>query len=225
MAGQDAVNAAKSFGDALNLTGVILTKADGDARGGVALSVRQITGKPILYLGVGEKSEALEVFHPDRIAARILGMGDVMSLMEDVSRKVDRAQAEKLASKLQKGKEFDFNDLHDQLSQLQNMGGLSSLMEKLPAKLTGKAAQANMPDDKQIKHQLAIIRSMTAKERRYPKLLDASRKRRIAAGSGVAVSEINKLFKNFQEMQKMMKMMSKGGMQKLMRAFGGKMPF
>jgi len=224
MAGQDAVNAAKSFGDALNLTGVILTKADGDARGGVALSVRQITGKPILYLGVGEKSEALEVFHPERIASRILGMGDVLSLMEDVSRKVDREQAEKLASKLQKGKEFDFNDLHDQLSQLQNMGGISSLMEKLPAKLAGKATQGNMPDEKQIKHQLAIIRSMTAKERRYPKLLDGSRKRRIAAGAGVPVSEINKLFKNYQEMQKMMKMMSKGGMQKLMRAFGGKMP-
>lgn len=224
MAGQDAVNAAKAFGATLNLTGVILTKADGDARGGVALSVRQVTGKPILYLGTGEKSEALEVFHPERIASRILGMGDVLSLMEDVSRKVDREQAEKLANKLQKGKEFDFNDLHDQLQQLQNMGGLSSLMEKLPTKLAGRAMQGNMPDDRQIKHQLAIIRSMTAKERRYPKLLDASRKRRIAAGSGMPVSEINKLFKNYQEMQKMMKMMSKGGMHKLMRAFGGKLP-
>lgn len=224
MAGQDAVNAARAFGETLNLTGVILTKTDGDARGGVALSVRQVTGKPILYLGTGEKSEALEVFHPERIASRILGMGDVLSLMEDVSRKVDREQAEKLANKLQKGKEFDFNDLHDQLQQLQNMGGLSSLMEKLPAKLAGRAAQANMPDEKQIKHQIAIIRSMTAKERRYPKLLDGSRKRRISAGSGVPVSEINKLFKNYQEMQKMMKMMSKGGMSKLMRAFGGKMP-
>ena len=224
MAGQDAVNAAKSFGEALNLTGVILTKADGDARGGAALSVRQVTGKPILYLGTGEKSEALEVFHPERIASRILGMGDVLSLMEDVSRKVDREQAEKLASKLQKGKEFDFNDLLEQMLQLQNMGGLASLMEKLPAKLAGKAAQGSMPDDKQVKHQIAIIRSMTMQERRYPKLLDASRKRRIAAGSGVPVSEINKLFKHFQEMQKMMKMMSKGGMHKLMRAFGGKLP-
>ena len=224
MAGQDAVNAAKSFGATLNLTGVILTKADGDARGGVALSVRQVTGQPILFLGTGEKSEALEVFHPERIASRILGMGDVLSLMEDVSRKIDREQAEKLASKLQKGKDFDFNDLHDQLLQVQNMGGLSSLMEKLPSKLANKAAQANMPDERQIRQQVAIIRSMTAKERRYPKLLDGSRKRRIAAGSGVAVSEINKLFKQFQEMQKMMKMMSKGGMSKLMRAFGGKMP-
>ncbi len=224
MAGQDAVNAAKSFGEALNLTGVILTKTDGDARGGAALSVRQITGRPILYLGTGEKSEALEVFHPERIASRILGMGDVLSLMEDVSRKVDREQAEKLANKIQKGKDFDFNDLHDQLLQVQNMGGLSSLMDKLPAKLAGKAAQGNMPDDRQIRQQVAIIRSMTAKERRYPKLLDGSRKRRISAGSGVPVSEINKLFKSYQEMQKMMKMMSKGGMSKLMRAFGGKLP-
>lgn len=224
MAGQDAVNAAKAFGAALDLTGVVLTKADGDARGGAALSVRQVTGKPILYIGTGEKTDALEVFHPERIASRILGMGDVLSLMEDVSRKVDREQAEKLASKLQKGKDFDFNDLHDQLQQLEKMGGLSTLIEKLPAKLAGKAAQGPIPDDREIRRQMAIIRSMTPKERRYPKLLDGSRKRRIAAGSGVQVSEINKLLKNFLEMQKMMKSMSKGGMSKLMRAFGGRMP-
>ena len=224
MAGQDAVNAAKAFGEALALTGVILTKTDGDARGGAALSVRQVTGKPILFMGVGEKTDALEVFHPERIASRILGMGDVLSLVEDVSRQVDRKQAEKLAEKLQKGKEFDFNDLHEQLQQLEKMGGLSAMMDKLPAKLANKAAQSQMPGEKDIKRQMAIIRSMTPKERRYPKLLDASRKRRIAAGSGVHVSEINKLLKSFLEMQKMMKAMSKGGMSKLMRAFGGRMP-
>jgi signal recognition particle subunit SRP54 len=224
MAGQDAVNAAKAFGAALNLTGVILTKADGDARGGAALSVRQVTGKPILYIGTGEKTDALEVFHPERIASRILGMGDVLSLMEDVSRQVDHAQAEKLAAKLQKGKDFDFNDLHEQLQQLEKMGGLSALVDKLPTKFASKAAQGQMPNDGEIRRQIAIIRSMTPKERRHPKLLDASRKRRIAAGSGVHVSEINKLLKSFLEMQKMMKAMSKGGMSKLMRAFGGRMP-
>jgi len=224
MAGQDAVNAAKAFGEALDLTGVILTKADGDARGGAALSVRQVTGKPILYIGVGEKIDALEVFHPERIASRILGMGDVLSLVEDVSRQVDMKQAEKLAQKMQKGKEFDFNDLHDQLQQLEKMGGLSAMMDKLPSKLVNKAAQGQMPNDRELKRQIAIIRSMTPKERRYPKLLDASRKRRIAGGSGVPVSEINKLLKSFMEMQKMMKAMSKGGMQKMMRAFGGRMP-
>jgi signal recognition particle subunit SRP54 len=224
MAGQDAVNAAKAFGDALALTGVILTKADGDARGGAALSVRQVTGKPILFIGVGEKSDALEVFHPQRIASRILGMGDVLSLVEDVTRQVDSKQAEKLAAKLQKGKEFDFNDLHDQLQQLEKMGGVSAMMDKLPAKLASKAGQGHMPNDREVGRQMAIIRSMTAKERRFPKLLDASRKRRIAAGSGVHVSEINKLLKSFMEMQKMMKAMSNGGMSKLMRAFGGRMP-
>lgn len=224
MAGQDAVNAAKAFGDALDLTGVILTKADGDARGGAALSVRHVTGKPILFMGVGEKSNALEVFHPERVASRILGMGDVLSLMEDVTRQVDRKQAEKLAEKLQKGKDFDLNDLHDQLQQVEKMGGLSAMMDKLPSQLANKAAQGQVPNDKEIKRQMAIIRSMTPKERRHPKLLDASRKRRIAAGSGVHVSEINRLLKSYLEMQKMMKAMSKGGMSKLMRAFGGRMP-
>lgn len=224
MAGQDAVNAARAFGTSLNLTGVILTKADGDARGGAALSVRQVTGKPILFMGMGEKSNALEVFHPERIASRILGMGDVLSLVEDVTRQVDRQQAEKLAAKMQQGRDFDLNDLHDQLQQVEKMGGLSSFMDKLPTRLASKAAQGQMPDDREIRRQLAIIRSMTPKERRYPKLLDASRKRRVAAGSGVHVSEINRLLKSHMEMQKMMKAMSKGGMSKLMRAFAGKMP-
>ena len=225
MAGQDAVNAARAFGAALELTGVILTKADGDARGGAALSVRHVTGKPILFLGVGEKTEALEPFHPERIASRILGMGDVLSLVEDVTRKVDREQAEKLAQKLKKGKEFDLNDLHDQLGQVQKMGGLATLMDKLPANLVGKAPpQAAEGGEREIKRQIAIIRSMTPGERRYPKTIDASRKRRIAAGSGVHVSEINRLLKNFIQMQKMMKSMSKGGLSKLMRAFGGRMP-
>jgi len=223
MAGQDAVNAARAFGEALDLTGVILTKADGDARGGAALSVRQITGKPILFMGVGEKTDALEVFHAERVASRILGMGDVLSLVEDVTRKVDRAQAERLADKLKKGKEFDLNDLHDQLGQVQQMGGLSALMDKLPAQFAQKA-QAAQPNEKEIVRQLAIIRSMTPRERGFPKIIDASRKRRIAAGSGVQVSDINRLLKSFLQMQKMMKSFGKGGMGKLMRAMGGRRP-
>jgi signal recognition particle subunit SRP54 len=223
MAGQDAVNAARAFGESLTLTGVVLTKADGDARGGVALSVRQITGKPILFLGVGEKTEALEVFHADRIASRILGMGDVLSLVEDVTRKVDREQAERLANKLKKGKDFDLNDLHDQLGQVQNLGGLAALMDKLPAQFAQKA-QAAQPNEKEITRQLAIIRSMTPRERGFPKIIDGSRKRRIAAGSGAQVSDINRLLKNFLQMQKMMKSFGKGGFGKLMRAMGGRPP-
>jgi signal recognition particle subunit SRP54 len=223
MAGQDAVNAARAFGETLTLTGVVLTKADGDARGGVALSVRQITGKPILFLGVGEKNEALEVFHADRIASRILGMGDVLSLVEDVTRKVDREQAERLANKLKKGKDFDLNDLHDQLGQVQNLGGLSALIDKLPAQFAQKA-QAAQPNEKEITRQLAIIRSMTPRERGYPKIIDGSRKRRIAAGSGVQVADINRLLKSFLQMQKMMKSFGKGGFGKLMRAMGGRPP-
>jgi len=216
-----AVNAAKAFSEALDLTGVILTKSDGDARGGAALSVRQVTGKPILFMGTGEKTDALEPFQADRVASRILGMGDVLSLVEDVTRQVDREQAEKLAKKIKKGKDFDLSDLHDQLGQVQKMGGLAALMDKLPAQLAGKAAQAQ-PNEREIQRQLAIIRSMTLRERRFPKLIDASRKRRIAAGSGVHVSEINRLLKNFQQMQKMMKSMSKGGgLGRLMRSFGG----
>jgi signal recognition particle subunit SRP54 len=220
MAGQDAVNAARAFGEALELTGVVLTKADGDARGGAALSVRHVTGKPILFVGTGEKTEALEVFHPERIASRILGMGDVLSLVEEITQKVDREQAERLAQKLKKGKDFDFNDLHEQLMQIQNMGGLSSLMDKLPAQLAQKA-QAAQPNEKEISRQLAIIRSMTKRERRFPKVMDASRKRRIAAGAGVQVADINRLLKNFMGMQKMMKSFGKGGIGKLMRSFGG----
>ena len=226
MAGQDAVNAAQAFGAALTLTGVVLTKTDGDARGGAALSVRQITGQPILFMGTGEKTEALEPFHAERVASRILGMGDVLSLVEDVSRNVDREQAEKLARKLKKGKDFDLEDLHDQLQQVQRMGGLSALVDKLPANLAAKAgAAAPQANEKEITRQVAIIRSMTLKERRYPKTIDASRKRRIAAGSGVHVSEVNRLLKNYLQMQKVMKSMTKaGGFGKLMRAFGGRMP-
>lgn len=220
MAGQDAVNAARAFGDALTLTGVVLTKTDGDARGGAALSVRQITGQPILFMGTGEKTDALEAFQAQRVASRILGMGDVLTLVENVTRSVDREQAEKLARKLKKGKDFDLEDLHEQLQQVEKMGGLSALMEKLPAPLAGKAApQAN---DEEIRRQIAMIRSMTPGERRYPKTIDASRKRRIATGSGVPVSEVNKLLKSHLQMQKMMKTMSKGGgLGRLMRSFGG----
>jgi signal recognition particle subunit SRP54 len=222
MAGQDAVNAARAFGSALTLTGVVLTKTDGDARGGAALSVRQITGAPILFMGTGEKTDALEPFHAERVASRILGMGDVLSLVEKVTQNVDREQAEKLARKLKKGKDFDLEDLHDQLMQVEKMGGLSALMDKLPAQLAGKAAQLPQGNEKEIKRQLAIIRSMTPGERRYPKTIDASRKRRIAAGSGVHVSEINKLLKNHMQMQKMMKSFTKGGgLRRLMSAFGG----
>jgi len=222
MAGQDAVNAARAFGQALDLTGVVLTKTDGDARGGAALSVRQVTGQPILFMGTGEKTEALEVFQADRVASRILGMGDVLALVENVTKSVDREQAEKLARKLKKGKDFDLEDLHDQLQQVEKMGGLSALVDKLPAQLAGKAAQAPQVNDKEIRRQIAVIRSMTPGERRYPKTIDASRKRRIAAGSGVHVSEVNRLLKNYLQMQKMMKAVSKGGgLRRLMGAFGG----
>src|SRR5690606_27812986 len=227
MAGQDAVNAARAFGEALSLTGVVLTKADGDARGGAALSVRQITGRPILFIGTGEKTEALEPFRADRIASRVLGMGDVLSLVENVQRNLDREQAEKLARKLKKGNDFDLEDLHEQLMQLQRMGGIAALLDKLPSSLVGKAGAVNpQSSEKEIARQIAIIRSMTPRERRYPKTIDASRKRRIAAGSGVHVSEVNKLLKNYLQMQKVMKSMTKaGGLGKLMRAFGGRSPF
>jgi signal recognition particle subunit SRP54 len=222
MAGQDAVNAARAFGAALNLTGVVLTKTDGDARGGAALSVRHITGRPILFMGTGEKTEALEAFQAERVASRILGMGDVLALVENVAKTVDREQAEKLARKLKKGKDFDLEDLHDQLQQVERMGGLSALMDKLPAQLAGKAAAAPQVNEKEIKRQIAVIRSMTPGERRYPKTIDASRKRRIASGSGVHVSEVNKLLKNYLQMQKMMKSMTKGGgLARMMRSFGG----
>jgi signal recognition particle subunit SRP54 len=224
MAGQDAVNAARAFGAALNLTGVVLTKADGDARGGAALSVRQITGQPILFVGTGEKPEALEAFQPERMASRILGMGDVLSLVEEVTRQVDRVEAEKLAKKVAKGKDFNLEDLLSQLRQLEQMGGVSALMDKLPAQLTAKAAQLPQNNEKEVRRQIAIICSMTPKERRYPKNIDGSRKRRIAAGSGTQVSEINRLLKNFLQMQKMMKGMGKGGLGRMMRAMGSRMP-
>jgi signal recognition particle subunit SRP54 len=224
MAGQDAVNAARAFGAALRLTGVVLTKADGDARGGAALSVRQVTGQPILFVGTGEKPEALEAFQPDRMASRILGMGDVLSLVEEVTRQVDRAEAEKLAKKVAKGKDFNLEDLLSQLRQLEQMGGVAALMDKLPAQLTARAGQLPQGNEKEVRRQIAIICSMTPQERRYPKNIDGSRKRRIAAGSGTQVAEINRLLKSFLQMQKMMKGMGKGGLGRMMRAMGGRMP-
>ena len=226
MAGQDAVNAAKAFNEALSLTGVILTKADGDARGGAALSVRQVTGKPILFIGTGEKSAALELFQPERIASRILGMGDVLSLVEQVQDQVDQEKAEKLAKKISKGKSFDLSDLRDQLSQLQKMGGMSALLDKLPAQLQANAAAAAGAVNPQVlKRQMGIIDSMTPRERRRPEMIDGSRKRRIAAGAGVPLPEVNRLLKQFDQMQKTMKKLAKGGMLKnMMRGMAGRIP-
>ena len=224
MAGQDAVNAARAFGAALPLTGIVLTKADGDARGGAALSVRTVTGQPILFVGMGEKLEALEPFQPERMASRILGMGDVLSLVEEVTRKVDRDEAEKLARKVARGKDFDLEDLRAQLTQLQGMGGLAALMDKLPAQLAARAGQASQGNEKEVRRQIAIICSMTPGERRFPKNIDGSRKRRIAAGSGVQVSDINRLLKNFLQMQKLMKGMGKGGMRRMMQSMAGRLP-
>ena len=224
MAGQDAVNAARAFGAALNLTGVVLTKADGDARGGAALSVRQVTGQPILFVGTGEKPEALEAFQPDRMASRILGMGDVLSLVEQVTRQVDREEAEKLARKVAKGKDFDLDDLLGQLRQLEGMGGVAALLDKLPAQLQAKAGNLPQGNEKDIRRQIAIICSMTPGERRYPKTIDGSRRRRIAAGSGTQVADVNRLLKNFLQMQKMMKGMGKGGLGRMMRTMAGRFP-
>lgn len=224
MTGQDAANTAKAFNEALPLTGVILTKTDGDARGGAALSIRHITGKPIKFMGVGEKTNALEAFHPDRIASRILGMGDVLSLIEEVERKVDHKQAEKLANKLKTGKGFDLEDFRAQLQQMQSMGGLSAMMDKIPGMPNVSDAVKNKVNDSQIQRQEAIINSMTPKERRFPSVIKGSRKRRIAAGSGTQVQDVNRLLKQFIQMQKMMKKVSKGGMAKLMRGMKGRMP-
>lgn len=222
MAGQDAVNSARAFNERLPLTGVILTKADGDAKGGVALSVSQVTGKPIRFMGIGEKTDALEVFHPDRMASRILGMGDVLSLVEEIEGKVDRKQADKLAGKLKKGKGFDLSDLRDQLQQMMNMGGMAALLEKLPIPgAANAAALKGGADEKQLKRQVAMINSMTPGERRFPKTINGSRKRRIAVGAGLQVQDVNRLLKQHQQMEKMMKKMSRGGMQKMMRAMGG----
>ncbi|MDT0634048.1 signal recognition particle protein [Spectribacter hydrogenoxidans] len=221
MTGQDAARTAAAFGEALPLTGVVLTKVDGDARGGAALSARQVTGKPIKFLGTGEKLDALEPFHPDRVASRILGMGDVLSLVEEAEQKVDRDKADKLARKLKKGKGFDLDDLGEQLRQMQQMGGLSALMEKMPGGAGMPKGMAGAADETQVKRMLAIMDSMTAQERRFPDVVRASRKRRIAAGSGTQVQDVNRLLKQHMQMQKMMKKFSKGGMQKMMRGLQG----
>ena len=226
MAGQDAVNAATAFDQSLPLTGIVLTKADGDAKGGVALSVREVTGKPIRFMGVGEKTDALEAFHPDRMASRILGMGDVLSLVEEMEHKVSKDKTEKLARKLKKGKGFDLSDLKDQLEQMMNMGGLASMLEKLP--LPGNVNPAALQDsanEQKIRRQIAIINSMTPGERRFPKTINGSRKKRIAAGSGQQIQDVNRLLKQHVQMERMMKKMSRGGMKKMLRGMpGGGMP-
>lgn len=222
MTGQDAATTAKAFDEALELTGVILTKADADTRGGAALSVRAITGKPIKFLGVGEKTEALEPFHPDRVASRILGMGDVLSLIEEAEQKLDRKKAEKLATKLKKGKGFDLEDFRDQLQQMKNMGGISNMLEKLPGmgNVAQMAQQANVENTVFVQME-SIINSMTPAERRNPELINGSRKRRITQGSGTQVQDLNRLLKQHKQMQKMMKKAGKkGGMAKLMRGMG-----
>ncbi len=224
MTGQDAANTAKAFDEALPLTGVILTKTDGDARGGAALSVRHITGKPIKFIGVGEKTEALEPFHPDRIASRILGMGDIVGLVEDAQEKVDHKKAAKLAKKIKRGKNFDMYDLRDQFSQMKKMGGIGGLMDKLPGMAKIPDAVKNQVNDKQFDHMVAIINSMTPQERRFPDVIKGSRKRRIAAGSGLQVQDVNRLIKQHLQMRKMMKKMKGGGMRKMMRGMKGGMP-
>lgn len=225
MAGQDAINAARAFGDALPLTGVILTKTDGDARGGSALSVKTVTGAPIKFLGTGEDISGLEVFRPERMAQRILGMGDVLSLVEQVEQKVDREQAEKLAGKLREGKGFDLADMREQLNQMLNMGDMQALLEKLP--LPGKLNPETLAkgiDTRMLKRQIAIIDSMTPGERRFPKGIDGSRKRRIASGSGQQIQDVNRLIKQHGHMQKTMKKLGKGGMQRMLRGAGNLLP-
>ncbi|RKS84466.1 signal recognition particle subunit FFH/SRP54 (srp54) [Orbus hercynius] len=223
MTGQDAANTAKAFNDALPLTGVVLTKVDGDARGGAALSIRSITGKPIKFLGMGEKTDALEPFYPDRIASRILGMGDVLSLIEEMESKVDREKAERMAKKIKKGDKFDFNDFQEQLKQMRNMGGMSAMLAKLPgAGQLPEHIKAQMDDKVTVKME-AMINSMTFKERLNPEIIKGSRKRRIAQGSGTQVQDVNKLLKQFDDMQRMMKKMKGGGMMKMMRGMKGMM--
>jgi signal recognition particle subunit SRP54 len=224
MTGQDAAKTAHAFDAALPLTGVVLTKADGDARGGAALSVRHITGKPIKFIGVGEKSAALEVFHPDRIASRILGMGDVLSLVEEAQEKLDQKKAEKLVKKLQKGSKFDLEDYRDQLQQMADMGGISSLMDKLPGMAKIPEQMKNQISDNQTRKMIAMINSMTPKERRFPNLIKGSRKMRIANGSGTQVPDVNRLLKQFMQTEKMMSKLSKGGMKNLMRGMAGRLP-
>ncbi|MSQ80583.1 MAG: signal recognition particle protein [Candidatus Methylopumilus sp.] len=225
MQGQDAVNTAKAFGDALPLTGVILTKLDSDTRGGAALSVRHITGKPIKYIGVSEKINGLEPFHPERMASRILGMGDIVSLVEDAQKTIDVKEAEKLAEKVKSGKNFDLEDFKNQIVQMKKMGGVSALMDKMPAQFTNAASKVNPEDgDKSLRQIEAIINSMTPFERKKPEIIKATRKKRIALGSGVQVQDVNRVLNQFEEMQKMMKMFSKGGLNKLMRGMAGKIP-
>jgi len=223
MQGQDAVNTARAFRETLPLTGVILTKLDGDARGGAALSVRQVTGAPIKFVGIAEKIDGLEVFHPERMASRILGMGDVMSLIEDAHKSVDVAEAEKLAKKVKSGKGFDLDDFKAQIAQMRKMGGVAGMMDKLPAELA-RAAQNTSVSEKRIARIEGIINSMTRAERVKPEILKASRKRRIAAGAGVSVQEVNQLLAQFEQTQKMMKMVAKGGMQKMLRGMKGMLP-
>ncbi|HET9835318.1 MAG TPA: signal recognition particle protein [Rhodanobacteraceae bacterium] len=223
MTGQDAANTAKAFAEALPLTGVILTKTDGDARGGAALSVRYVTGRPIKFLGAGEKPDALEPFHPDRVATRILGMGDVLSLIEDVQQKADQDKTEKLAAKMAKGKKFDMNDMRDQLEQMLNMGGLAGLMEKLPGVSSLPDSVKSKVNDKEVKRMMAIIGSMTKKERRHPDLLNGSRRARVARGSGTQPAEVNRLLKQYTQMSKMMSKFARGGMKGLMRQMSGSM--
>jgi signal recognition particle subunit SRP54 len=224
MTGQDAANTAKAFGAALPLTGVILTKVDADTRGGAALSVRAITGKPIKFLGVGEKTAALDPFHPDRLASRILGMGDVLSLIEEVEQKVDKEKAAKLARKVKKGQKFDLEDFRDQLQQMNNMGGIAGMLDKLPGMGNmAQMAQQNL-DMKMFVRMEVMINSMTPKERRNPDLIQGSRKRRITQGSGTQVQDLNRLLKQHKQMQKMMKKMKGGGMERMMRGLGGMMP-
>jgi signal recognition particle subunit SRP54 len=225
MQGQDAVNTARAFNETLPLTGVVLTKLDGDARGGAALSVRHVTGRPIKFIGVSEKVDGLEPFHPERMASRVLGMGDVLSLIEQAQKNVDLDEAKKLAEKVKSGKNFDLEDFKNQMLQMRKMGGMSALMDKMPAQLANMASNVN-PEvgEKALRRIEGIINAMTPQERRKPDLLKASRKRRIAAGAGVQVQDVNRLLNQFEEMQKMMKMFSKGGMGKMMRAMQGRFP-
>ena len=224
MQGQDAVNVARAFNERLPLTGVILTKLDGDARGGAALSVRHVTGKPIKFAGVGEKLTGLEPFHPERMAARVLGMGDILSLVEEAHAKIDLEEAQRVAEKVKKGKGFDLEDFKQQIVQMKKMGGVASLMDKLPAQLVGQIDPAKLQDEKQFRRIEGIINAMTPAERRKPEILKASRKRRIAAGAGVPVQAVNQLLNQFEQMQKMMKMMKGGNLQRMMRGMKGMLP-
>ncbi|MGH8688080.1 MAG: signal recognition particle protein [Burkholderiales bacterium] len=224
MQGQDAVNVARAFAERLPLTGVVLTKLDGDARGGAALSVRQVTGRPIKFVGTGEKLDALEPFHPERMASRVLGMGDIVSLVEEAHRQVDLEQAERVAEKLKQGKGFDLEDYKQQVLQMQKMGGMASMLDKLPAQLAGQVDPSQLLNDRQLRRVAGVINSMTPAERAKPDLIKASRKRRIAAGAGVPVQEVNRLLKQFEQMQKMMKMMKGGNLARLMRGLKGGLP-